>query len=128
MPHIAKELLMDCSTRDEFHFSLCCAECGESWSSRPIRFSKSGIVPETKGKRVVFDALYQREREMALNRVASEATGILNKCPICRRWVCDHCFMICDDLDMCVQCAAELNENGMPVLPKVIELAADTVG
>lgn len=28
---------------------------------------------------------------------------------------CDHCFLICDDLDMCVQCAAKLNERGTVV-------------
>ena len=36
-------------------------------------------------------------------------------CPICKRLVCDHCFLICDDLDMCVQCAAKLNEKGTVV-------------
>ena len=112
MHQIAKELLRDCSTRDEFHFSLTCAECGESWFSKPIRFSKSGMVPETKGKRIVFDTLYQRERENALTRAVSEAAGALNTCPICHRLVCDHCFMICDDLDMCRSCAELLQEKG----------------
>ena len=36
-------------------------------------------------------------------------------CPICKRLVCDHCFLICDDLDMCVQCATKLNEKGTVV-------------
>ena len=36
-------------------------------------------------------------------------------CPICKRLVCDHCFLICDDLDMCVQCAEKLNEKGTVV-------------
>lgn len=118
MPHIAKELLVDCSTRDEFHFSLCCAECGESWCSRPVRFSKSGVVPETSGKRIVFETLYQRERETALNRAVSEAGGALNQCPICHRLVCDRCFMICDDLDMCRSCAELLQEEGEFVISR----------
>ena len=112
MSQITKDLLLDFSTQDEFHFSLRCAECGESWSSRPIRFSKAGVHPETQGKRIVFDTLDHRERESALNRAASEANGILNTCPICRRLVCDHCFMICDDLDMCRSCAELLQEKG----------------
>ncbi len=112
MSQIAKELLLDCSTQDEFHFSLCCAECGKEWSSRPVRFSKSGVVPETRGKRIVFNTLYQRERENALTKAVSEATGVLNTCPICHRLVCDQCFMICDDLDMCRSCAELLQEKG----------------
>lgn len=118
MSHIAKELLLDCSTQDEFFFSLRCAECGEVWKSRPVRFSKSGVTPETRGKRVVFDTLYQREREAALGRAVSEAAGIFNTCPICRRLVCDHCFMICDDLDMCQSCADNLKEEGEFVLTR----------
>lgn len=35
-----------------------------------------------------------------------------NRCPICHRWVCDDCFMVCEDLDMCGQCAEKLNEKG----------------
>lgn len=112
MSHIAIERLLDCSTQDAFHFSLHCDECGEIWKSKPVRFSKAGIVPETPGKQIVFDTLYQRERENALNRAVSEAAGALNTCPICGRLVCDHCFMICDDLDMCRACADRLQEEG----------------
>ena len=112
MSHIAKELLIDCSTQDAFSFSFRCAVCGEVWKSKPIRFSKSGIQPGTRGKQVVFDTLYQREKEAALRRAASEAAGAFNTCPICRRLVCDCCFMICDDLDMCQSCADSLQEKG----------------
>ena len=45
----------------------------------------------------------------------NQAKEIFNICPICKRLVCDHCFLICDDLDMCVQCAAILNEKGTVV-------------
>ena len=45
----------------------------------------------------------------------------LNDCPICKRLVCSRCFLICDDLDMCKQCAAHLEETGSPVLTDPLE-------
>ena len=112
MSHIAKERLQDCATKDEFSFALCCAECGEVWKSRPVRFSRAGVVPETAGKQIVFETLYRREKEAAMERAVSEAAGAFNTCPICHRLVCDHCFLICDDLDMCLSCAERLQEAG----------------
>ena len=51
----------------------------------------------------------------AFQKALNQAKEIFNICPICKRLVCDHCFLICDDLDMCVQCAAKLNEKGTVV-------------
>lgn len=115
MNHITRELLLDCSTADTFCFSMRCAECGEVWKSRPIRFSKAGIQPETEGKRVVFDTLRKREKEAALIRAVEQAEKTFSLCPICRRLVCDHCFLVCEDLDMCAACARRLQEQGEPV-------------
>ena len=42
MEYITKKDLIDCSTPDEFCFSLCCMECKTVWKSTPIRFSKAG--------------------------------------------------------------------------------------
>lgn len=118
MCRIATELLQDCSTQNEFIFSLRCAECGSVWRSRPIRFSKAGVTPQTEGKRVIFDTLYKREKAMALELAAKKAGESFSQCPICHRLVCDHCFLICEELDMCVSCAANLKENGSPVMQK----------
>ena len=112
MSHIAKKRLQDCSTKDAFSFSLCCAECGEVWKSRRILFSRAGVIPETPGKRVVFDALYQRERTAALEQAAIDTAAVFNVCPICHRLVCDHCFLICEDLDLCQSCAEKLQVEG----------------
>ncbi|MGN0421756.1 MAG: hypothetical protein ACI4EY_03370 [Lachnospiraceae bacterium] len=118
MNHIAKELLLDCSTQDMFCFSLRCAECGEVWKSRPVRFSKSGVRPETEGKKVIFDTLYKREKEAALFYTVKQAEEIFSCCPICHRLVCDHCFLVCEDLDMCCACAKRLKEYGEPVMER----------
>lgn len=122
MREIVKALLKDCSTRDVFCFSIRCAECGQVWSSRQTRFSKAGVHPKSEGKQVIFDALYQKEHELAKNDAVREATDIFNRCPICRRTVCNRCFLICEDLDMCVHCASQLNEQGVPVTPSLVEM------
>ena len=44
-----------------------------------------------------------------------EALEHFNACPLCGRLVCDHCFIICDDLDMCRSCTNYMQEKGEPV-------------
>ncbi len=115
MSKIGPDLLLDCSTPSEFIFSLHCAECGEVWRSRPVRFSRAGVKPMNEGKQVIFDTLYKREKKEALQRATEEAAEVFSQCPICHRLVCDHCFLICEELDMCISCAAHLQEHGTPV-------------
>ena len=115
MRQITKDLLADRSVSEEFRFSLRCTECGREWHSTPVRFSKAGVRPETEGKRVIFRTLYERERERERQRAAETAAQSFNLCPICGRLVCDRCFLLCDDLDMCVACARRLSERGTPI-------------
>ena len=77
MSYFAKESLVDCSTPDEFRFSWRCAECGEVWESTPVRFSMSGVIPASDGKRIVYDTMYRREREVAMGRRSSGKSSAL---------------------------------------------------
>ena len=88
MRHIIKASMEDVSTVERFRFSLRCAACGYCWESQPVRFSKVGVQPENEGKRVIFQALYQREREDAFERAVTEALEHFSLCPICKRLVC----------------------------------------
>lgn len=115
---IGKVELIDHSTPDKFCFSLYCEECGEEWKSVPIRFSRAGIVPQREGKRIIYETLYQMEKEAALQKAIKQAKTIFSRCPICNRLVCDRCFFICDDLDMCCACANRLEEKGAPVMER----------
>ena len=108
--------LTDYSSADEFCFALRCEACGREIKSNPVRFSRSGVIPISSEKQIVFDALYRREKEQAYEKAAAELKMLVNLCPICHKIVCDHCFMICDDIDMCTACAQRLNEYGEPVL------------
>lgn len=115
MKQLLEQALVDCSTERAFCYSLQCGQCGEIWKSKPIAFSKAGDSPSTEEKRIVYEAMYQRERAWAKMLAVKQALEHFNLCPICKRLVCDHCFLICSDLDMCCGCAGRLKERGEPV-------------
>ncbi len=120
MSHISGGRLIDYSDNDEFCFALRCEECGAEKKSLPIPYSKSGVVPTSQGKQVVFNILYGREKDAAMTRALGQLTAEFNLCPICHRLVCDHCFMVCDEIDMCTACALELQEHGEPVARRAL--------
>lgn len=62
--------------------------------------------------RAVFRTLYERERAAAREKAAAEASEIFSQCPVCGRLVCDRCFLICEDLDLCAACAKALQVRG----------------
>ena len=87
MEYITKKDLIDCSTPDEFCFSLCCMECKTVWKSTPIRFSKAGKKPENENRKIIYDTLYDREKNLAFQKALNQAKEIFNICPICKRLV-----------------------------------------
>lgn len=119
MKRVVKEAMGDCSTVEEFRFLVRCQECSGIWHSTPIRFSKAGAEPESEGMRTILRTLYEREREAAREMAAAEAAEIFNYCPVCGRLVCDRCFLICEDLDLCIACAKALQVRGDVVAGEV---------
>lgn len=119
MKRVVKEAMGDCSTVEEFRFLVRCQECGGIWHSTPIRFSKAGAEPESEGMRTILRTLYEREREAAREMAAAEAAEFFNYCPVCGRLVCDRCFLICEDLDLCIACAKALQVRGDVVAGEV---------
>ena len=61
MRKLVDHILEDLSTREAFSFRLRCGSCGGIHSSRPVRFSKAGILPATPEKQILFNAIYDQE-------------------------------------------------------------------
>ena len=123
MKKLVEMMLENLSTREVFLFRITCAACGTPYGGKSVRFSKAGITPPTEGKRIIFDTLYEQEFRDARQAAVRDAAEHLNYCPICKRLVCNRCFLICEDLDMCKQCAAHLEETGNPVVTDVLDTA-----
>lgn len=123
MKALVEAILENLSTREVFLFRVACASCGAEYGNKPLRFSKAGVIPTTQSKQIIHDALYEQEFRSARQSAIRSAAEDMNYCPICKRLVCNQCFMICDDLDMCRQCAAALEQPGLPVLSATIEMA-----
>ena len=111
------------STRDVFLFRIACGSCGTEYGNKPVRFSKAGVIPQTPKKAALYEILYSQELQNAKLSVIRNAAEHLNYCPVCKRLVCNRCFLICEDLDMCRQCASSLEETGTPVVPDILEIA-----
>lgn len=123
MKALVETILENLSTKDIFLFRAACASCSKEYGNKPKRFSKAGVIPATPNKQIIHDALYEQEFRSARQAAIRSAAEDMNYCPICKRLVCNQCFLICDDLDMCRQCAAALEQTGKPVLSDVVDAA-----
>lgn len=112
MTEIIIKNMKNLSNNKQFRFSLSCTVCGKTWYSTSVPFSKADKTPLTNSKSIVYYAVYEKEMQRAILRAAAEARKHFNLCPICKSLVCDHCFMACEDIDMCIDCADALDEAG----------------
>ena len=123
MKKLIEMLLENLSTRDVFLFRISCGACGAEYGNKPVRFSKAGAIPQTPKKAALYEILYAQELTTARLGAVRSAAEHLNYCPICKRLICNRCFLICEDLDMCRQCACAMEETGIPVETDVLEIA-----
>ena len=123
MKQLVDMLLENLSTREVFLFRIACGICAAEFGGKPVRFSKAGILPPTEAKRIIYEACYEQELRAARQAAVRDAAEHLNYCPICKRLVCNRCFLICEELDMGKQCAAHLEETGHPVVTDVLDAA-----
>ena len=93
----------DRSDGNVYSFIFYCDVCEKPWFSVPYH-------SQTKS---LFD-LRERESERvaAYERANREAITHFNRCPACKRVVCDDCFRILDDKDVCNVCLARQDQNG----------------
>ena len=116
MKQLVVLFLENVSSKKHFQFNIRCDKCGLIISSPPVHFSKADITPENQSKEIIYNALYTQEMEQARQKAVRQLAHQFNRCPLCQKLVCNHCFLICEDLDICSECAASLQEKGVPVL------------
>ena len=104
--------LIDCSDSEKFCFGVYCEECNTLYKSREVMFSRAGVIPGSEEKKLVLQILYEKEKTIAKQRALKTFKEKFNVCPVCNRKVCDKCFLICEELDMCTSCAKKLKECG----------------
>ena len=121
MKKLVEKVLENLSTKEIFLFRVTCSNCGTEYGNKPIRFSKAGISPTTQSEKIIYDTLYEQGFNEARRVAIRNAAEHMNYCPICKRLVCNQCFFICDDLDMCEQCAADLEQPGSPVFVSCLD-------
>ena len=121
MKQIVEKFLENMSTKDCFQFGIRCEECGSVYSTAAEHFSKAETAPQSRAKQIIYDALYEQEMAMCRHRAVCRLAEYINLCPVCKRIVCNCCFLICEDLDMCVSCASSLEEKGVPVYQGLTE-------
>ena len=121
MKQLVEAILENLSTKEVFLFRIACAGCGVEYANKPTRFSKAGVTPASQSKKTIYEALYEQEFRAARHAAVRVGAEHMNYCPICKRLVCDLCFLICDDLDMCRPCAVRLHETGESVLDSLSE-------
>ena len=85
-----------------YSFTFYCDICGSPKQSVPYQSDgKGGEDPDER----------ENEHKVAYERVNTEAIRWFNRCPVCGRLVCDQCFRILDEMDMCKECADSRKNN-----------------
>ena len=123
MRRLVEAVLENASTKEVFLFRVTCGICGMEYGNRPTRFSKATAFPTGQNQNILYTVLYEKEFADARQAAIRTAAEHMNYCPICKRLVCNNCFLICDDMDMCRYCAAELEQQGQPVTSHMIDAA-----
>jgi len=85
-----------------FRFTFYCDVCGSAKQSHPYR-------SETAGYSTLADpAEREKEHNDAYERANREMIRSFNRCPVCKRLVCDDCFYLLDDKHLCKECNAAM--------------------
>ena len=95
----------DRSTDRFFKFSFYCDRCGAKWTSDPYFFEHGFSERLTEDEKKARDILYKVDHDAAFERANLEARLKFNHCDSCGRVVCDECFAIEEDEDLCKDCA-----------------------
>ena len=88
--------MTDESNGSIYSFTFYCDICGKPFKS-PLYDSLTGDEQDVKTQEVEHNDAYERAN--------NEVLKSFNRCPSCQRVVCDDCFSILDDIDVCKECS-----------------------
>ncbi|MBR4309235.1 MAG: hypothetical protein IKT58_06545 [Oscillospiraceae bacterium] len=115
MKKLIEAVLENLSTKQTFRFRVSCGCCRTAYGNKPIKFSKAGQRNTVQNIHSSYNSLYEQEFQKAKQIAINSAAEHMNHCPICKNLVCNDCFLICEEADMCMQCAEDLEQQGKPV-------------
>lgn len=119
MKEVIKTKIKSASSNGTIIYRVECDACNRLISSRPVTSSDSQ-KDLSKEQQIIHAAMFERDKERELTALVRKATEIFSLCPICHKLICDDCFLVCDDLDMCKDCASKLQAKGSVVAERAI--------
>lgn len=99
------KIMTDESDGNTYRFIFHCDACGHPWHSDTYH-----SIPDPANADAVAG---QRESD---HKAAYERSNLLarlhfNRCPVCKKIVCNECFRIMPKSDMCIECAEKFEES-----------------
>ncbi len=101
------EKFKDKSTDRFFKFSFYCDRCGKEWTSDPYYFENAFSEKLTDGERRAKDIMWRVDHDAAFERANLEARLRFDRCNVCGKTVCDDCFAMEEDAELCLDCAGK---------------------
>ena len=102
----------DRSTERFFQFSFYCDRCGREWTSEQYPFVHGFPEELSEDERRAKEILWRIDHDAAFERANLEARLRFNSCKACGKIVCDGCFAVWEEEDLCVDCAAQARGAG----------------
>ncbi len=104
--------IIDKSTDEFFKFEFHCDRCQAKWISDSYSFEHGFPNDLTQGEKRAKEIMWKVEHDVALERANLEARLRFNQCNSCLRTVCDDCFSMDENEDLCIDCAKENTKDG----------------
>ncbi|HHY81507.1 MAG TPA: hypothetical protein GX505_02380 [Clostridiales bacterium] len=103
MPTAFTQKYSEDSSGGMLRFSFYCDICRKEYVSPLARMpDEQGLFQKWKT---------QKAYNMAFEEAQREAKEHFSCCPICNRWVCDECFRVLPNMDICKECSEKLGEG-----------------
>jgi len=93
--------MTDESEGNIYRFTFYCDLCGAPRQSETYESRVAEDAGTDSCERIT-------DHHAAYERANFEALHYFNRCPVCKRMVCDDCYNILDKTDMCKKCAEAL--------------------